>query len=69
MNIIIDDRESAVIPFINIQKKANPGITFEVKRINIGDYALCHGSNIKAIIEFLSKYCLINLRQSSSSNK
>jgi hypothetical protein len=51
MNIIIDDRESAVIPFINIQKKANPGITSEVKRINIGDYALCHGSNIKAIIE------------------
>jgi ERCC4-type nuclease len=51
MNIIIDDRESAVIPFINIQKKANPSITSEVKRINIGDYALCHGSNIKAIIE------------------
>ncbi len=51
MNIIIDDRESAVIPFLKKQESKNEGITCLVKRINIGDYALCYNNNIKVIIE------------------
>lgn len=51
LQIIIDDRESAVIPYFNEYKKLPINITFKVERINIGDYSVVYKNNILMIIE------------------
>jgi ERCC4-type nuclease len=51
MQIIIDDRERAVVPFFKNHKKIPPNISFSVERINIGDYSIVYKNNILMIIE------------------
>ncbi len=48
MRLIIDDRESHVIPFF---KKKYDSIEIDIKRINIGDYAVYDNKKLIAIIE------------------
>ncbi len=48
MKLIIDDRERCVIPFF---KNEYDGIEIEIKRINIGDYAIFDGTQLLFIIE------------------
>lgn len=49
VEIIIDDRETAVIPFFN--EFPNPSAQFKVERINFGDYAVMYDDKILIIIE------------------
>lgn len=53
MEIIIDDRESAVIPFFNEISEINKSnlITYKKSRINYGDYSINYNENIIFIIE------------------
>lgn len=51
LQIIIDDRESAVIPHFNEYKKLPINIAFKVERINIGDYSVVYKNNILMVIE------------------
>ena len=51
MNIIIDDREKAVIPFFESVKNNKNNIKYKVSRINYGDYSINYGNNIIFIIE------------------
>lgn len=48
LKLIVDDRESKVIPFF---KDEYQYIEIEVKRIQIGDYAIMQGDKIIAILE------------------
>jgi ERCC4-type nuclease len=49
-HIIIDDRERAIFPYLD-QPSAEYKIPYKVQRINVGDYAICTGAEIKIIIE------------------
>ena len=51
LQIIIDDRESAVIPHFKEYKNMSPNITFKVDRINIGDYSVVYKHHILMTIE------------------
>jgi ERCC4-type nuclease len=51
IQIIIDDRERAVVPFFKDHKNIPPNIEFKVDRINIGDYSVVYKNNILMIIE------------------
>lgn len=50
IQIIIDDREHAVIPYFN-EYKTDPNITYCVQRVNIGDYSIVYKEHILMIIE------------------
>ena len=50
MNIIIDDRERAVIPHFNAYEFP-PDVTFSVSRITTGDYSILYENKILFIIE------------------
>jgi ERCC4-type nuclease len=50
VQIIIDDREHAVIPHFN-NFTTPPDITFKVERVNIGDYSVLYKGHILMIIE------------------
>jgi ERCC4-type nuclease len=50
IQIIIDDREQAVIPYFN-EYKTNPNITYCVQRINVGDYSIVYNDHILMSIE------------------
>lgn len=51
MNIIIDDRERAVIPFFDTIKNIKNKISYKISRINYGDYSINYNENIIFIIE------------------
>lgn len=55
MNIIIDDREKAVIPFFEgfdaSKYTTHSTITYEVQRVNVGDYSILCGDYIIMNIE------------------
>ncbi len=48
MELIIDTRESKVIPFF---ETSYPNITITIKQIHVGDYAICQNNIILFIIE------------------
>ena len=50
LRIIVDDREHAILSYLNEASTAAQ-IPYEVRRINVGDYAICVGDQIKIIIE------------------
>ncbi len=50
MELIIDDRERAVTPFISSYCEKNH-IEYKIRRLEIGDYAICYKSYILIIIE------------------
>lgn len=50
IQIIVDDREQAVIPHFN-EYKTPPNITFSVSRVNVGDYSVVYKGHILMIIE------------------
>ena len=50
VEIVIDDREQAVIPYFNGFKMPD-NITYNVSRINYGDYSVLYKNNILFIIE------------------
>jgi ERCC4-type nuclease len=49
-HIIVDDRERAIFPYLEQPAKASQ-ISYEIRRINVGDYAICCDKQIKMIIE------------------
>jgi len=50
VEIIIDDREHAIIPFFN-EYKTHPTITYKVERVNVGDYSVLYKGHILMVIE------------------
>ena len=50
MHVIIDDRERAIFPYLD-RPSAEYKIPYKIQRINVGDYAICAGTEIKVIIE------------------
>ena len=53
MELIIDDRESKVVPYFNSSElfTKSDDITFKVDRCNIGDYCISFNKEIVIIIE------------------
>ena len=49
-HIIVDDRERAIFPYLEQPAKASQ-ISYAIRRINVGDYAICCDKQIKMIIE------------------
>ena len=55
IEIIVDDREQKVIPYFN-GITMPPNMTFQVSRVNFGDYSVLYKGHILFIIE--RKTCL-----------